>query len=386
MPRIREGQFFQEFMLIGIDCRTALAPKTGDRTYLLNLLRGLAELDLDPAQWQFHLLLDAPDDNEVLPRTKYFRPVIVPAANSRLWTLWQLPLYAQQNHLNGVHVQYLAPPWLPCRFVSTIHDVVWRAYPQTFPALHRAIMRHGMPGTARRAARVICGTESAGHDIQKYLRVPRRKIAVTPYAIDPAYFLPMPPPAITAVREKYHIGSAPYVLSVGVQQPRKNVRRLIEAFLLFKQCHPNAPHRLVITGKAGWGEENQKALSHEDLVFTGYVEDDELPPLYAGAALFAYPSLYEGFGLPILEAAASGCAVLTSDRGAMSEVAGDAAHLVDPYSVASLMDGLEKVLLNPVRQAGLARRGRERAAEFTLQRQAITTLDVYQRAFGKRRS
>jgi glycosyltransferase involved in cell wall biosynthesis len=365
-------------MLIGIDCRTALSPKTGDRTYTLNLLRGLAALDLDPRRWQFHLLLDTPDEAQVLPQAKYFTPVVLRAPNSRLWTMVQLPFYAKRAHLDLVHVQYLAPQWLPCPFVTSIHDVVWRAFPHTFPPLHRTIMRHAMPDTARRAAKVLCGTRAAQRDIQKYLQVPPDKVAVTPYSIDPKYFEGTPADAIAAVRARYGIGEQPYVLSVGVQQPRKNVRRLIRAFMQWKQQNPALPHRLVITGKKGWGDTPQSALADTSaLVFTGYVADDELPALYAGADLFAYPSLYEGFGLPILEAAACGCAVLTSDRGAMREVAGDAAELVSPRSVDAIAQGLNKVLLSPSYRAVLAQRGRQRAAQFTVQAHAAATLQVY---------
>jgi glycosyltransferase involved in cell wall biosynthesis len=366
-------------MLLALDCRTALAAKTGDRTYLLNLLRGLAALNLDTRQWQFHLLLDAPDTHGILPAAPIFQPIVLPAPNSRLWTLWQLPIYAKRAQIDLVHVQYLAPSWLPCPFVTSIHDVVWRAHPRTFPPLHRAVMRRFMPGTARRAARIICGTNAAQRDIHKYLHVPSQKIDVTPYAIDPKYFEAVSPQEIAAVRQKYALGESPYVLSVGVQQPRKNVARLISAFELFKQQNPTAPQRLVITGKKGWGEQaGSTAAAHPTITFTGYVEDDELPALYAGADLFAYPSLYEGFGLPILEAAACGTAVLTSKHGAMQEVAGDTAEFVDPRSIPSIAAGLSNVLLTPNYRKQLVQRGRERAANFTLQRQAQSTLAVYQ--------
>lgn len=365
--------------IIGLDCRTALARKTGDRTYTLNLLRGLAQLDLEPQQWRFHLLIDGADTEGVLPPSKYFEPVVLSAANSRAWTLWALPNYARRARLDLVHLHYLAPP-LPCPFVSTIHDVVWRARPQTFPLLHRAIMNLGMPGTARRAHRILTVSEFSRREIARYLRVPKSKICVTPNAVDPKYFEAVNPTLIEAVCEKYGIGSTPYALSVGVQQPRKNVARLIDAFTQFKAQHPTAAHRLVIVGKSGWGKDSSLLTPHSALVYAGYVDDDELPALYAGAACFAYPSLYEGFGLPILEAGACGSAVLTSDRGAMKEVAGDAAQLVDPYSVSSIADGLAKVLLNEVWQQELARRGQLRAAEFSIERQAQATMDVYRTA------
>lgn len=377
-PQVRHPVF-----TVGIDARTALSPKTGDRTYILNLLRGLAALELDPQQWKFQLLLDGPDRQGVLPQAPGFEPVIIEAANSRVWTMLALPRYARRARLDLVHLQYLAPLFLSCPYVTAVHDVVWRAWPKTFPRLHRAIMNAQMPRTARRAARVICGTQSAARDIENYLPVRPEKICVTPYSIDPRYYEPVTAAQIAQVRRKYELGDAPYVLSVGVLQPRKNLPRLIEAFEQCLEMHPDWPHQLVIVGKKGWGEE-QSAISHpkSKIVTTGYVEDDDLPALYAGAACFAYPSLYEGFGLPIIEAMACGAPVLTSHNGAMSEVAGGAAQLVDPLAVENIAGGLEAVLGSDERSRELRELGTARAAQFSTTKQAQATLDVYAQVLG----
>lgn len=370
---------------IGIDARTALSPKTGDRTYILNLLRGLAVLKLDPAQWQFHILLDAPDTTGVLPASPCFQIVVLNAPNSRLWTIFALPHYARRAALDLVHVQYLAPPLLSCPFVTAIHDVVWRAMPETFPRLHRAIMNFAMPRVARRAAGVLCGTQSAANDIEKYLPVSRAKIYVTPYAIDPIYLAPMDENQIARIREKYNLSAAPYVLSVGVLQPRKNLPRLIAAFEQMKKWHPDWPHQLVIVGKKGWGEESKTDSSKSEIIYTGYVEDEELPAFFAGAGVFAYPSLYEGFGLPILEAMASDAPVLTSNCGAMCEVAGDAAELIDPLLVEDIARGLERILSSPETSRKLREQARTRAAQFSIQAQASATLKIYEEVLGAAR-
>ncbi len=365
-------------MRIAIDCRTALAPKTGDRTYILNLLRGLYALNLDPEQWQFDLLLDNTDEREVLPQCEYLHPVILPAPNSRAWTLLELPRYVKQTQPDLVHVQYLAPR-LARPFVTTVHDVVWRALPSTFPRLHRAIMNLFMPGTLRRARRVICGTQSARDDLSKYLQVPETKIAVTDYSIDPLYFEPVTSEQRAKVRARYYL-DGPFVLSVGVQQPRKNVENLVRAFAQWKAKYPEMPHKLVICGKKGWGDTPRDTGSASHLVLAGYVADEDLPALYSEAQLFAYPSFYEGFGLPILEAMACSCAVLTSEYGAMSEVAGGAAQHVAPSSIESIARGLENVLCDEPWRENLVHLGRERAAEFTVERHAQQTLSVYRAA------
>jgi glycosyltransferase involved in cell wall biosynthesis len=281
-----------------------------------------------------------------------------------------------------VHLHYLAPRFLPCPFVTTIHDVVFRARPRTFPPLHRLIMNAGMPSTARRAAKIITVSEFSKREIVRYLRVPQDKIAVTYNAVDERYLQPISIGQITAVRQKYNIGDAPYVLSVGVQQPRKNVPRLIAAFDQLKRRHPDWPHVLVVAGKAGWGDDSQfKILPNgcpNSNLFIGYVADEDLPALYAGAACFAYPSLYEGFGLPIVEAMSCGAPVLTSDRGAMHEIAGGAAQEANPYDVNSITAGLAAVLGDANYAAQLRTHGHKRAANFTIEQLATQTLKLYQ--------
>jgi glycosyltransferase involved in cell wall biosynthesis len=374
---------------VGLDCRTVLARKTGDRTYTLNLLHGLAHMNLDPAVWRFHLLLDQPDTDRVLPQGPPFQTVVLRAPNSRLWTLGALPLYSRRAQLDVVHLHYLGPRFLACPFVTTIHDVVWRAMPDTFPPLHREIMARLMPDTARRAARIITVSHASKNEIVRYLRVPPDKVSVTWNSVEPHYHQVVDAARIEAVREKYAIGAVPYVLSVGVQQPRKNVARLIGAFAQVQAAHPEWPLRLVIAGKKGWDSKKpepatedaaariqQSNTGHQPL-YIGYVPDEDLPVLYAGAAAFAYPSLYEGFGLPILEAMACGCPVVTSNCSSMPEVAGEAAQLVDPFSIESIAHGLAAVLGDASRSDELRRRGRERAAQFTPERQAAATLDVY---------
>jgi len=376
---------------IGIDARTILSPKTGDRTYTLNLLHGLANLQLDPAQWRFSALLDAPDDEDLVPRSPVLETKILRAPNSRLWTLAALPLHARAAKLDLLCVQYLAPILAPCPMVTAIHDVVWRAMPETFPGLHRAILTRAMPASARRARRILCGSRAAKKDIARYLRVRRSKIAVLPYAVAPRFLAVLEngisDEAIARVRRVYNLGEAPYVLSVGVRQPRKNLARLQEAFGVLKMRHRDWPCNLVIAGKKGWGDED--GSEHDRVRYTGYVADDDLPALYAGAQVFAYPSLYEGFGLPILEAMACGCPVLTSNISSMPEAAGfdesrngGAALLCDPFSVESIARALESLLSDAALRENLRAKGHLHAAQQTPQRQAQATLEVFRAALG----
>ncbi len=369
---------------IAIDARTILGAKTGDRTYTLNLLHGLSQI---AAEWRgefaFDILLDAPDTHNFLPSGDGFQTHVIAAKNSRLWTLYALPKWAWQQKPDLVHVQYLAPGALPCPFVTTIHDVVWRVLPRTFPAQDRAIMNLLMPLSARLARRILTVSDASKRGIARTLRVSDEKIDITPNAVDARFFAPVSDAQIENLRHKYGLGEAPYVLSVGVLQPRKNVPRLIAAFQKLQNTRANFPFQLVITGKPGWGSDAHLAAQHPKIRFTGYVLDEELPVLYAGATVFAYPSLYEGFGLPVIEAMAAHCPVLTSNRSSLPEIAGDAALLVDPYRVEAIAAGLQKLLEDETLRTDLRARGTTWATRFTTQNQARATLESYRRALGK---
>lgn len=366
---------------IAIDARTVLGTKTGDRTYTLNLLRGLSLID---GSWQsefaFDMLLDAADAQKLLPQSAGFQTHIIPARNSRLWTLYAMPRWAWQHRPDLVHVQYLPPGPLPCPFVTAIHDVVWRVLPRTFPARDRAIMNALMPLSTRLARRVLTISQASKRDISRTLRVPLDKIDITPCAVEARFFEPVLDAQITELRQKYGLGDAPYILSVGVLQPRKNVPRLLRAFELLRRQTPDFGYQLVVTGKPGWGADADLARKHPQIRFTGYVPDAELPVLYAGATVFAYPSLYEGFGLPLIEAMASGCPVLTGNRSSLPEVAGDAGVVVDPYRVEAIAAGLKNLLGNETLRLELREKGLARAASFTPQNQALATLESYRRA------
>lgn len=361
---------------IAIDARTILQPKTGDRTYTLGLLRGLARVD---APFEFDVLLDAPDEANLVATATESSPRfaihVLPARNGRVWSALTLPRWAWNHRPALVHVQYLAPGPLPCPFVTTIHDVVWRALPRTFPAKDRVIMNLAMPLSVWRARRILTESRSSKNEIARTLRVPLDKISLTTIGLDDRFRAPITPAQIADLRRKYELGAAPYVLSVGVLQPRKNVARLITAFRHIKRANPTWLHQLVITGKPGWGEEIRE--TDPDIRFTGYVRDDELPALYAGAQVFAYPSLYEGFGLPIIEAMAAGAPVLTSNRASMPEVAGDAAVKIDPYETQSIRDGLELMMRDADLREELIQRGKNWTQRFTVEAQARGVLAAY---------
>lgn len=363
-------------MRIALDCRTVTAPKTGDRTYALNLLRALARTDGENEYFLYTRELTTLTEVDS-PR---FHSVVLPASPAWSWTPLVFPRDLARRGADVAHVQYLIPPSAPCPVITTIHDVAFRRFPKLFPLKHRLLLNWLIPQAVQHAAAVITGSEATRRDLLELYDVPPERVFVTPYAADPIYRPLDPEQARRAVRTRLRVLS-PYLLSVGVLQPRKNLPRLVRAY---NRIALRIPHRLVLVGKEGWaGEELQQALAEapdgREPIFTGYVADADLPALYAGADLFVYPSLYEGFGLPLLEAMACGTPVITGNTSSLPEVVGDAGVTVDPRDTAALSEAILALLGDDERRRALSHAGIARAAQFSWDRTARETVEVYRR-------
>jgi glycosyltransferase involved in cell wall biosynthesis len=239
-----------------------------------------------------------------------------------------------------------------------------------------------MPRFLRAADAVIAVSECTKRDAIRFYRIPEEKITVIYEGVNPR-FRPASPEAIAAVRARYGLPER-FILYVGTIEPRKNLTTLLEAF-----HHLLATYdlRLVIVGKKGWLYERffrrLRELGLENRVlFTGYVPDEDLPAIYSAADLFVFPSLYEGFGLPVLEAMACGTPVICSNTSSLPEVAGDAALLVDPTDARALTGAMEQVLTNERLWATLRAKGMERARGFTWEKAAYRTWEVYQQVIS----
>jgi glycosyltransferase involved in cell wall biosynthesis len=362
---------------IAIDARTIAAPKTGDRTYCLNLVRALAAVDSEN-EYLLCTADHAPLADGLGPN---LRQVVVPASPAWTWTPLHFPRALRRLGADVAHVQYFIPPVAPCPVVTAIHDISFHRHPEWFPLKHRFLLNLLVPVAARNAARVIVGSTHTRDELVTCYDLPPEKVVVTPYAADPIY-RPMPPDeARAAVAKRFGLRDA-YVLAVGVIQPRKNLPRLVRAFARIAGA---VPHRLILVGKQGWAagellDAIERAHLGDRVQFTGYVADADLPVLYAAADLFVYPSLYEGFGLPPLEAMACGTPVLTANTTSLPEVVGDAAVTVDPWDEIALAAALEELLRSPERRADLSHRGLGRAALFSWEATARQTIAVYQDA------
>ncbi|MCS6860146.1 MAG: glycosyltransferase family 4 protein [Abditibacteriales bacterium] len=374
-------------MRIGIDARTTLSPKTGDRTYTLNLVRALAQID---AENEYFLLLDRAPPPGLLPEALNFHPLVIPTFWGRWWTMVQVPLVARRARMDVLHVQYIAPPWGGTRVVTAIHDVSFAVLPETFPLKDRLLLNFFIPLSASSAAKVITLSASSKRDLIERYGIAPEKIVITPCGVDETMRRVEDPQVVAAVLRRYGI-TPPFILSVGLLQPRKNLPRVVDAFARLHERRPDLPQRLVVAGRVGWGveslRERVRARRLEDAVhFVGYVADEDLPALYSAADLFVYPSLYEGFGLPPLEAMACGTPVVTSNVSSIPEVVGDAALTVNPLDVEAIAGAMEQILTDTALRQMLTARGLERARGFTWEKTARLTLDVYREVAKQRPS
>jgi glycosyltransferase involved in cell wall biosynthesis len=300
----------------------------------------------------------------------------------------QIAAAARQLRLDVVHDPTGAMPLslTGAARVATIHDAIPYVYPQTSARLDRLIYHLWLPLAVRAADAVITVSQQSREDILDHLPLSPARVAAIPEAAD-RRFRPLPPSEFAPILRELGI-AWPYILYVGALEPRKNLPRLLAAYARLR--HWSERWRLVIVGarranSAPIFEAVQRLALEPYVHFTGFVTDDHLPALYAGADLFAFPSLYEGFGLPVLEAMACGAPVVTSNSSSLPEVAGDAAILVDPADVEQIAQAMWLVLSQPALADALRRRGLARAAQFTWERTARETIAVYERILAQRK-
>jgi glycosyltransferase involved in cell wall biosynthesis len=313
-------------------------------------------------------------------------PVRLPTRTYRLaWEQLALPRLARRYRLDLLHSpHYTVPLALECPSVVTIHDMTFFLFPRSHQLYRRLFFRAMIPRAARRANAIITPSVSTRTDLLRLLGVAENRVRVVLHGVTPDFRPILDCSASRELLARYGI-QTPYLLYVGNLEPRKNLPRLLRAFGELLQEEISA--WLVLVGTRGWmntpiGETVRTLRLGERVRFTGYVEQEDLPTLYSRAAGFVYPSLYEGFGFPVLEAMACGVPVVTSNTSSMAEIAGEAALLVDPFDASALAQALGKVLRDPRLAGDLGRRGLARAREFTWSRTATGTLEVYREAVG----
>ncbi|MCO6451085.1 MAG: glycosyltransferase family 4 protein [Caldilineales bacterium] len=302
-----------------------------------------------------------------------------------IWEQTALPFLARSRQIDLWHGLAYALPLTSARpGVVTIHDLSFLRYPQAFNASNRLYLSRITALSSRRAQRVIAVSEATAGEVHELLGVPRNRIDVVYNGVDDD-FSTRPAVEIETYREQAGWPQR-FILSVGTLEPRKNYPSLLRAYALYRQMSSH-PLPLLIGGGKGWRYEEvyklQSELRLEESVrFLGYVAPEQLPWLYNAAQLFVYPSLYEGFGLPVAEAMACGTPVITSTESSLPEVAGDAALIVSPYEVEEMAVAMRDILSDDARRQSMITAGLEQSRQFHWSRTAAQTAEIYQRVGG----
>ena len=360
----------------------------GIHQYILHLL---CTLPVTASGWQFIAFVG---DRRFQPppglHVRYSRwPTTAPWGRI-LWEQGIQPWLARRERLDLLHaLAYVTPIATPCPTVVTVHDLSFVRYPEAFRPLHRLYLQTMTRRSVFQARRIITDSYSTRNDLVRLWGVPADRISVVPIGVADEY-RPVPVAEVERFRRQRSLPDR-FVLYLGTLEPRKNVMAVVEAFARWVQTTRDRQVWLVVAGAKGWDYQSifarVQALGISNRVlFPGYVPAVELPAWYRAAEVFLYPSLYEGFGLPPLEAMACGTPVITSNTSSLPEVVGDAALLVDPYDVEAIAEALarlleDKELRQRLREAGLAR-----ARLFSWERTARETIAAYRLAMGQNSS
>lgn len=372
-------------MRIGINALAA-ENRSGTGRYTTELVRHLARLD---SQNEYVVVGHEGSPLRAALRRHANCRLLEQPQRSRLARIWweqrRLPGLIAREGLDVFHAPaFVLPGRSPAPTVATIHDLVFMRYPETFGYFRRNYFHWAIPRSAYRATRIIADSEATQRDLRDLLQVHQERIRVIPLGVSEAFFEPASVDALERVRSEFMLPED-YLLTVGTIEPRKNLVRLLDAYALVKARLRRRCPALVLVGRKGWKyDEVFGRIAARDLrgdvIWCDFLPDDVVHAVFQRATVFACLSLHEGFGLPLLEAMASGVAVVASDRSSMPELVGEAGVLVDPLDPGAIAEALVGLLKTDERRSELAKRARERARAFSWERTARETLAVYEEA------
>jgi glycosyltransferase involved in cell wall biosynthesis len=368
-------------MRIAIDLLPITGQDAGLQSYAKQLVTSLAKVD---QQSEYILLVNAHVGNLFDIPARNFKPFIVRTPKwviryCRYWEQVYLPIMPILRNVDLLHCPVSALPfWAPCKTVVTVYDLTFKFFPETMKWLSRLYWSYFLTKSIKKADKIIVPSRSTSTALQQVFSISSDRIVIIEASCPERFFYRKPLEVIEATKRRYNI-KGKYILTVGTLEPRKNITTLLEAFSIVKK---ELAIQLVIVGRRGWLDQaiykKIKELSiNEDVVFTGYVLDEDLPALYQGAEVFVFPSLYEGFGLPPLEAMASGTPVVASNSSSIPEVVGDAGILVDPRDIEGFAYAIVKLCTDASYRAMLSTKGQQRAHHFTLERMGEKMVEVY---------
>lgn len=356
-------------MKIAIDVQTTLGQKSGFGFYVKNLTENLKKVD---PKNKYMLL--APKTQRDFSTQQRF-----------IWDQLTFPNLARKAKVDILHQPcFSAPLFYSGKVIITIHDLIYHFFPKNIPSGSRFYFSKWMPLTYRKADKIIAISENTKRDIIDLLNIPEEKIIVIHSAVGEEYKPINDPQAIALVKKKYNTGEN-FILDVGTLEPRKNLQFLVKAFnLALKKGKIDC--NLVLTGKKGWYYEGLFALVNElkleqRVIFAGYVQDEDLPLLYNAARIFAFPSLYEGFGFQPLEALSCGTPVIAANNSSIPEVVGDAGILLDIESEKVWAEEIIRVMTDEQLAKTLSQKGLEQAKKFSWAKTARETVKVYEEVY-----
>jgi glycosyltransferase involved in cell wall biosynthesis len=366
-------------MHIAIDGHTIGTQLAGNVTYITSLIEGLASIDQENRYTLYVFREDAAERY----RDRWANVTVrrLDVGSSRLARyLWSFRNALKNDHPDIFFAQFNAPRGVKCKLVTAIHDLSFEHLPETFRWHEAPRMKLAIRRTARQSDHIVACSEYSRQDILRTYGIPETRVTTIHLAAPEFIKRETDPGRLETVRKKYDLPEV-FLLGVGSIQPRKNLERLIAAYAMLAKRR-DIP-TLLLAGKRAWlsGDSVDAPSKHgvtDRVIFTGFVPDEDLAPLYSAARIFVYPSFFEGFGLPPLEAMQCGTPVITGDRTSLPEVVGDAGIMVDPFDVSAIADAIERLLSDENLHSDLSRRGIERAKQFSWEKAARETLAVFE--------
>ena len=376
-------------MKIAVNILSAKSQHHGVGVYVANILKHLIPLAEEHTFLFYKRSEGIPIQNLRAGAGIKWEDIVLPRTLRIIWEHTFLPLSLSKERVDLFWGPCNFLPLIKaCRYLVTIHDLAPFLLPHSLPLIRRIYYKRAFENSIRLADQIIVVSESLKTDLIKSLAVPEEKIKVIYNGIDES-FRPVTDNAILSrIHEKYHLPSS-FILTLGVLEPKKNIERLLQTYADLKKSLPNLP-KLVIGGSREYGWMNSRVFQlvkslalDDDVIFTGTIVHEDLPAVYNLATLFILPSLYEGFGLPIIEAMACGTPVITSNTSSLPEVAGNAAVLVDPYDVEKISQAIGQVLTNERLQKEMREKGKENAKRFSWERAANALLEIFEEIRNK---